>query len=341
MTRATRDRGPMNSTDRVGRLLLLVPYLLARPGIRVAAAADDLGVSERQLRDDLQLLFVCGLPGYGPGDLIDMSLDDTVTITYSAGMDRPLRLTADEALALIVALRALAEVPGLSARDVVERASAKLEWAAGDVADVATRVEVSGLADEKRVRAVSEALERGRALRIVYYTAGRDATSERVIDPMRLLLVSGRAYLEAWCRNAEAVRRFRVDRIDELTELDQAAAPPPEATGSDVRAGLFQPAPESPLVTLRIGRASRWITEYYPCEDVRAESDGCWVVSLRASDLAWARRLVMGLSCDIEVLGPPELAEQIRVEAAAALGAYRRQAVTGEPAPAGGLGSAP
>ena len=95
----------MSSTDRLPRLLALVPYLLARPGIRIADAAADLGVTDKQLRDDLQLLFVCGLPGYGPGDLIDMSLDeDTVTITYDAGMDRPLRLTADEALVLFECL---------------------------------------------------------------------------------------------------------------------------------------------------------------------------------------------------------------------------------------------
>ncbi|HET6479025.1 MAG TPA: protein pafC, partial [Actinoplanes sp.] len=89
--------GPKHSGDRLGRLLNLVPYLLARPGILVAEAAADLGVGERQLREDLELLWVCGLPGYGPGDLIDMALDgDRVTISHDAGIDRPLRLTQDE-----------------------------------------------------------------------------------------------------------------------------------------------------------------------------------------------------------------------------------------------------
>jgi len=60
--------GPRQSVDRLGRLLNLVPYLLARPGILVAEAAAGLEVSERQLREDLELLWVCGLPGYGPGD---------------------------------------------------------------------------------------------------------------------------------------------------------------------------------------------------------------------------------------------------------------------------------
>ncbi|HEV2087167.1 MAG TPA: WYL domain-containing protein, partial [Cryptosporangiaceae bacterium] len=255
---------------------------------------------------------------------IDMSLDeDTVTITYHAGMDRPLRLTADEALALIVALRAVGEAPGLGGRDVVQRALAKLESAAGDAAGAADRVTVSGYSDDEgTAEAVRGALDRGRALRIVYYTAGRDATTERVVDPIRLLLVGGQAYLEAWCRRVEAVRRFRLDRIDALDELDEPSAPPP-VDPPDLRGGLFQPAPESPLVRLRVGRGSRWVTEYYPCEQVEVEADGRWLVALRASDLEWARRLVMGLGDDVEVVAPPELVERVRAEARTALAAYQ------------------
>ena len=80
--------------DRLPRLLSLVPYLLARPGVPLADVAADFGVGERQLRRDLELLWMCGLPGYGPGDLVDLSFTgDTVTVTEDAGMRRPLRLT--------------------------------------------------------------------------------------------------------------------------------------------------------------------------------------------------------------------------------------------------------
>src|SRR4051794_25459022 len=186
------------SVDRLGRLLNLVPYLQSRPGIRIAEAAADLGVTERQLREDLELLWVCGLPGCGPGDLIDMAFDgDRVTITFDAGIDRPLRLTPDEALALVVALRMLAETPGVANREAVERALAKIESAAGDLAGAPVEVRLPG--DTARVRELRAAVERGRALRITYYTAARDETTERTIDPLRILMVGGRAYVEAWC----------------------------------------------------------------------------------------------------------------------------------------------
>ncbi|MBV1852945.1 helix-turn-helix transcriptional regulator [Catellatospora tritici] len=311
---------PKTSADRLARLLNLVPYLLARPGIELTEAAADLGVSEKQLREDLELLWVCGLPGYGPGDLIDMSFDgDRVTITYDAGIDRPLRLTPDEATALVVALRMLAETPGVADRDAINRALAKIEQAAGEH-DAPVAVRLPG--NDDRLAELRSAVERGRALRLSYYSAARDVSSERVVDPMRLLSVSGRTYLEAWCRMAEGVRLFRADRIDALAELDEAAAPPPQAQTSDVGDGVFQPDPDAPTVTLRVGRGGRWITEYYPCETVVEVSAEEWLVSLRVNDLDWARRLVLGLGPQVEVVAPASLADAVRDSAAQALAAY-------------------
>jgi len=317
---------PKPSVDRLGRLLNLVPYLLARPGILVSEAAADQGVSERQLREDLELLWVCGLPGYGPGDLIDMALDgDRVTISHDAGIDRPLRLTQDEALALVVALRMLAETPGTGNRDVIERALAKIESAAGDLADAPVAVRLP--ANAERLDQIRTAVEGGHALRMTYYTAARDETTERVVDPMRVLMVEGRAYLEAWCRRAEATRMFRVDRIDAFTELDEPSDPPVEAVPHDVSTGVFHPTPDLPLVTVRMGRGSRWIAEYYPVESIRRDGDE-WVVTMRVTDLGWAQRLLLGRP-DVTVVGPPELLERIRAQATAALDRY------GTPGPVG------
>ena len=307
--------------DRLARLLNLVPYLLSRPGIPVAEAANDLAVSDRQLREDLALLWVCGLPGYGPGDLIDMALDgDRVTITYDAGIDRPLRLTPDEALALVVALRMLAETPGIGNRDAIERALAKIESSAGELGGAPVAVRLPGNAG--RLAEIRAAVERGRALRITYYTASRDSTGERVVDPVRVFLVDGRGYLEAWCRRAEAVRLFRVDRIDALTELDEPAALPARLRLHDLTDGVFRPTPDLPLVTLRVGRGGRWITEYYPCESVTDTDGEDWLVSLRVTDLSWGLRLVLGLGPEVTVLAPPELVEEVRAHAAAALDGY-------------------
>src|SRR5690606_7047025 len=107
----------------------------AHPGISAAEAARDLGVTPKQIMDDLNQLWVCGLPGYGPGDLIDLSFsEDSIVVTFTAGIDRPLRLTSTEATVLLVALRSLLEMPGVVDPSAAHSAIAKIEAAAGSAA---------------------------------------------------------------------------------------------------------------------------------------------------------------------------------------------------------------
>lgn len=307
--------------DRLPRLLSLVPYLLARPGIPIAEAAADFGIGERQLRRDLELLWMCGLPGYGPGDLVDLSFaGDTVSVIEDAGMRRPLRLTTAEATALLVALRTLADVPGVVDTAAVRRATAKIERAVGDAGPSAMAVDLPR-EEATATAAVREAIGAGRALRIRYYTAGRDAFSQRTIDPMRLLIVDGRGYLEAWCRRAGSVRLFRLDRVEDVEILDEPAAPPPDAEPTDVSGGFFRPSADHRSAVLLLGRDARWVAEYYPVDEVVSHpGEGDAVrVRLRYADPAWLIRLVLGLGGGARVLEPLELADAVGRRAQEAL----------------------
>jgi proteasome accessory factor C len=309
------------SGERLSRLLALVPYLLARPGTPVSEAAAAFGVSDKQLRDDLDLLFVCGLPGYGPGDLIDVSYEgDTVTVTNADAIGRPLRLAADEGLALIVALRALTDTAG-SDEDAVRRALAKLERAAGDAAAGSANVSVVFEAQAPVLTAVQDALARGRRLHLRYYVPGRDETTERDVDPMRVLVVDQLPYLEGWCRLADGVRIFRLDRVVDLRVLDLAAEVPEQAQMRDVSAGLFQPAESDAVVVLDLDPSARWVADYYACESVTTEG-GVTRATLRTADLGWVTRLVLRTGGAVRVVAPDSLRAAVRDEAARALSAY-------------------
>ena len=321
------------TTDRMTRLLALVPYLTARPeGVRVAEAARDFGVGERQLRSDLELLWMCGLPGYGPGDLIDLAFEgDRVRVTFTAGMVRPLRLTTDEAVALVVALKTLLELPGLAERDAVGRALDKVSVAVGHAGGSVTPVAVSVDAREEALAVVREGLERHRALHLHYYVPTRDERTERTVDPMRLLLVDGHWYLEAWCRRVEGVRLFRLDRVDDVAVLDERSEPPPQAHERNLDDGVYQPEPNAPAVRLRLARHARWVADYYPVDSVAAVDDppGGLAVTVRTADLAWARQLVASLGGAALVDEPAGLAMQVAADARAALARYEAQPATG------------
>ena len=312
-----------DALEQLPRLLALVPYLLKRPGVPFATAAADFGVSEERLRKDLNLLWLCGLPGHYPGDLIEIEFEgDTITLSDPQGVDRPLRLTVDEALALVVALRTLAETPGLADPDPVLRALAKVEQAAGAAAGMADRVEVALEGEGEVLPVVREALARKKVLRLTYWTAGRDETNERDVDPLRLVLVEGQSYLEAWCRRAEAMRMFHLGRVQEISVLEVDADPPPDLPARDLEQGLFQPRPDDTIVTLALQPAAAWVCDFYPCQAVEDLGDGSVVVTLRTQGTAWVRRLVLSLGAAARVLEPASLASQVRADAQTALAAY-------------------
>jgi proteasome accessory factor C len=325
---------PRTSTARLQRLLALVPYVVSRKVAGVAETAAAFGISERELVDDLNLLWCVELRSPDPYCPIDLSYEGgEIEVSQAELMDRPLRLAVDEASALLVALRMLAEVgqaaavPGLAEGSALSRTIAKLEAAAGEAAAPSAQVavQVDKIVQQAVLDQLRDALARGRRVHLTYYVPGRDEATERDVDPMRLLIVEGRTYLEGWCWRAEAVRLFRLDRVLGLAVLPVAAEVPPDAEPKDLDQGLFRPSPEDLHVVIELGPHGRWVAEYYPCEEVTELGDGRLRVELRTPDSRWVRRLALRLGENGRIIAPASLDEQVRGDAAAALAQYAPQ----------------
>lgn len=318
-------RNLVTSTERLQRLLALVPYVVSRKVVGLAETATAFGVSQRELVDDLNMLWCVELRSPDPYCPIDLSYEGgEIVVSQAESIGRPLRLAIDEASALLVALRMLAEVPGIEDRSALTRLIAKLEAAAGEAASVSAQVavQVDHQNGDRYADQIRGALERGRRVHLRYYVPGRDEATERDVDPMRLLLVEGRPYLEGWCLRAEGVRLFRLDRVLSLDVLDVPSAPPPEAEHVDVDSGLFRPSDSDILVELELSAEGRWVAEYYPCESVTELDDGRTLVALRTPDTGWVRRLALRLGEDGRVVAPESLVAEVRAAASAALANY-------------------
>lgn len=311
-------------STRLVRLLNMVPYFQANPGVTRAKAAADLGVTVKQLEQDVNQLFVCGQPGYYPDDLIDFAfVGDTIEVTFSAGIDHPLRLTSPEATGLLVALRALADIAGVVDPAAARSAIAKIESAAGATASSSpAAADEPAPTDNQATGAVRDAVREHRALAIDYYAASHDTMSHRVVDPIRVAVIGNHSYLEAWCRAAEAVRLFRFDRVVAATVLDEASAAPQPAAQAPTDTSLFTADPTLPAATLRVAPTASWMFEYYPMRVVRELSEGyCEAAMTYVSD-EWMTRLMLGFGPEVTVLAPAALAARVRDAATAAVAAH-------------------
>jgi len=323
--RAARAPATATATERLQRLLALVPYVVSRNSAGMAETAAAFGVSERELVDDLNLLWCVELRSPDPYCPIDLSYEGgEIVVSEAEAIGRPLRLGVDEACALLIALRMLADLPSVGDGSALSRTIAKLEAAAGAAAGPAAQiaVQVDGMTAKSTAAAVTEALNRDRRLHLSYYVPGRDEATERDVDPMRLLVVEGRSYLEGWCRRADDVRLFRLDRVLAIEVLDVARDVPAGAEHVDVDRGLFRPSPQDVHVVFELAPAGRWVAEDYPCEQVDELPDGRMRIELRTPDTQWVRRMALRLGEDARLLAPADLVDQVVSDAAQALDYY-------------------
>jgi proteasome accessory factor C len=164
-----------------------------------------------------------------------------------------------------------------------------------------------------------------RRVHLRYLVPARDEATERDVDPMRVVGLDGRWYLEGWCHRAEDTRMFRMDRVEELTVLDVDGTPPAGARERDLSEGTFRPGPDDLVVTLRLLPGATWVADYYPVEsvdEVPAADGGGLVVRVRTADTAWLCRLVWRLGGRGSVLEPPHVVAEVAAGASAALAAY-------------------
>ena len=315
-------------STRLVRMLNMVPYFQANPKVTRDEAAAALGVTRKQLDSDLEQLWMCGLPGYSPGDLIDFDFEgDTVEVTFSAGVDRPLRLTSTEATGILVALRSLVDVPGMVDPEAARSAIAKIESAAGTqrAALEESGSEESVPQESGAAAAVRAAVRDARALTLEYYSASRDSLTTRTVDPIRVVLIGDNSYLEAWCRTAEAVRMFRFDRIVAAERLADPSAPPSPAVQAGTDTSLFDPDtadPSLPSATLLIDCSASWMFDYYPLRVVNELPDGACEAVMTYASLEWMARFLLGFGSAVRVLDPPDLAQQVQESAGEALRVY-------------------
>lgn len=313
------------AATRLPRLLALLPWLVAHNDVSIADCAAHFGVTTDQLTADLGQLIVCGLPGYGPGDLVDIQYwdDDYIHVIEAQTLDRPLRLTHEEATALLLALRLLDQLPGVEDRDAIASATDKLERLAHETGGARFVAVASAVADDVRT-AIDEAMRTHRGLDISYASGSTGEITERTVQPRRMFAVDGVGYLEAFCLSAGARRTFRLDRILSA-RVGGMAVPEPAATDGDA-AGTrdrAEVAVGQQEAVLDLAPGARWITDVHPVTSVSApDGDGHVVVHLPIHSLAWAQRLVLSLRGDAVALEPPELVRAVADGARAALAAY-------------------
>lgn len=261
--------GPRNAQVRLRQLLVMLPWLMEAGEVPLAEVAERFGLSEADVAKDLELVAMCGLPPY-VDEMIDVFVDEgMVFVGVPRLFTRPLRLTAPEGFALLVAARAAVDLPGADADGPLARGLAKLADTLGQ-AGVGDGDQTAGVVVDLEQPALTndivEAVATGTGLTIDYFSPSRAETSSRNVVPRHVFADAGNWYLLADDDRSGDRRTFRIDRIESLrpngtTHERDADAMAPDAFFADA---------DLPRATLRLAPRAQWIIDRYPIDSVES-----------------------------------------------------------------------
>lgn len=297
-------------SDRISRLLALVPWLAKRPGITLTQTAEHFGISVETLTKDLWQLVLCGLPGYGPDQLIDIDFwdDDRIWVQDPQTLTVPMRISSDEAIALSIALRRMNQIPGVAEKDTINRLIVKMDAVTGSAVSV---VATSSEDQITQSEMIESALANNLSLNFDYSSA-TDDHSRRNVAPLRVFSVDDYLYLTAWCEQAEAVRSFRFDRMADLRSGEPLLHADFDSTVEVT--GLTDLA-LAPTALIRIEQAISWVTEEAWVTRVPDNrgllKDGQILISVPYLSKDWLIRWILSMTGAATVLEPTAFAREI------------------------------
>ena len=300
-----------NAAERALRLLDLVPFVVNNQGITISELASRFSVTREEIVKDLNLLFLCGLPGYTPLELIDLSLeDDVVVIRDPQNLSLPRNFNYSESIVLRIALAALQEIILKSDPRYVTLSNLirKLEDTySAEIPSEAFHIEIEK--DKIALEIARQALDQGLDLNIKYLNKTKDEVTERRISLQRIRSNENKIQLDGFCHLSNDSRTFNLNQILEIKLLPKIEIPEPahasEGFGSEVELEIYN-------------QDSQFFIENEAT--LVKQSDNKFVMKLHNPQ--WLIRHAMS-NKDIKIISPIALKESLLSGAEAALTRYR------------------
>ena len=294
--------------ERTARLLDLVPYISSHQGISVKELASVFDVTQPQMINDLTTLWMCGLPGYTPLELMDLDFDSGfVTISNAPTLSKPRTISFDEGVALVLGLDLLRSSISSERVDLLESIEA-LSNRLTLLINLPSALSATATVNLSISTSISDAIKKRTGLSIQYHSMYRDEVTVRSIIPFEIIANNGYSYLSAYCFNAKDFRQFRVDRIQ--------SAEPTDVGTQEIASKRYESAITS---TIKVLSPSRDIVERFNQSQLSAGTE----FTYDSFSQQWMERSIMASGSGAELISPQEIRRSIAEMAQSMLDRYK------------------
>jgi proteasome accessory factor C len=289
-------------------LIRLLPWLVANNGASLREVAAQFEVTEKHALELISQLVVTG-PSQAGGGLVDIDFEDSdsIFVTDAKALDRPVKLSEFEAATLLGGLHYLEQFPQLVDAEIVSGLINKIQKA---LPNIDSPINVVPAPVAQGVRAVvDEGISLKQSIVITYAGVTKDDVSTRTVDPVSTYLQDDFVYLKAWCRNSQAWRSFRLDRI-----LDASL-------GTD---SINIPESDEPIEAKREYLAAIELDKAYYGQldqvDIVSFKEYMWhavEVELKVYSRDWLVSMILASGGRVKAVRPPDLIEALVARASA------------------------
>ena len=202
---------PTTPLAQTARLLDLVPFLLSHQGISISDLATHFKVENDVIIDDLNTLWMCGLPGYTPLELIDLAFDSGyVTIRNAAPLAYVRTMSSSEIVSLALGLDLLRDsLQNLGNEQVsrIDRLSQRLR------SQIGAHISIASGTQTAHRSMIATSIARRVPVEMTYYSSTTDQETRRIVTAYDFFQENDVEYFQAYCHTSNGMRTFRVDRI--------------------------------------------------------------------------------------------------------------------------------
>lgn len=294
--------------ERTARLLDLVPYISSHQGISLKELAGVFGVSQSQMTDDLTTLWMCGLPGYTPLELMDLDFESGfVTIHNAETLAKPRSITFDEGTALILGLDLLRSVVSPERVDLQEMIQ-KLSSRLSSLIKLPSTLSVAPATNQQHTSVIMQAIKSRSGVEISYHSLYRDEFSTRKIYPIEIIEADGYQYLSSYCYTASDFRQFRMDRIQSAQSFSVEAEIP-----------TTKVEPTSFTSTIKVIAPTREVSERFKQAEMSVNS----IFEYESFSQQWIQRAIIASGGAVSLQSPAQIRQSIATTAQSMLDRYK------------------
>lgn len=281
---------------KIDRLISILTVLLQNEKTTAPELAEQFEVSRRTILRDIDALSMAGIPIVSTRGGDGIAIMEGYKIKHSV-------LTANELQSLIAALKGLDSVSKQShfesLMSKIAPGNSLVSMADSVVIDLSSHYKNSL---SEKIALIRQAITESRMIAFDYYYAKGE--TQRKIEPYCVEFRWEAWYVFGWCAERKDFRRFKLNRLWELTLTDDCferrAVPDEHASATDA-------FPEPYRVQIRLDKSVRFrLIEDYGI-NCYEEKDDCLLLSLNYTNKDYIFSWILGLGDKAEVISPPDI----------------------------------